>query len=117
MVLSVRDCVSDGATPNRKFLKNNDTTGEQYQGITHCIKNKNARGQKIFFICDVPYLLKTVRNNLENSHGHLNSKNLIKYGHSVSWAYVVSTVEKDMTHYLTHLVKIKGKNKHIHLSP
>ena len=32
--------------------------------------------RKIFFMSDYPHLLKTTRNNLENSHGNLNSRNL-----------------------------------------
>ena len=67
------------------------------------------------FICDVPHLMKTTRNNLENSHGHLNSKSLMKGGKSISWSHIVSTVEEDMTHSLNRLAKIK--EEHIHLSP
>ena len=33
--------------------------------------------QKIFFICDVPHLIKTARNNLENSHENLKNTILV----------------------------------------
>ena len=113
--LQVRAWVCDGATPNRKLFKVHERVGGQYQGLTYYTENRYAPDQKIFFVCDVPHLLKTVRNNLENSHGHLNTKNLMKNGKSISWAHVVSTVDEDMSHSLNRLVKIK--EEHIHLSP
>ena len=67
------------------------------------------------FICDVPHLIKMTRNNLENSHGHLNFQSLMKGDKSISWSHIVSTVEEDMTHSLNPLAKIK--EEHIHLSP
>lgn len=33
--------------------------------------------RKIYFQCDVPHLLKIARNNLENSNGHNNTRNLM----------------------------------------
>ena len=32
---------------------------------------------KIYFICDVPHLMKTTRNNIENSPANLNTRNLM----------------------------------------
>ena len=104
----------DGAAPNRKFFRLHKECGGQYENITYYTENRYAPGQRIYFICDVPHL-KTTRNNLENSHGHLNSRNLIKNGLSLSWAHVVSTVEDDQSHALNRLPKIR--EEHIHLSP
>ena len=35
------------------------------------------KGEKIFFISDPPHWIKTLRNNLKNSHGHQNTRQLI----------------------------------------
>ena len=92
-----------------------ESTGGQYQGVTYYTENRYQAGERIFFICNVPHLLKTTRNNLENSHGHLNTKNLMKNAKSISWAHIVSTVEEDMSQQLNRLPRIK--EEHIHLSP
>lgn len=57
----------------RKFFRVYKVVGGQYQGITYYAQNTYAPDRVIYFICDVPYLVKTVRNNLEDSHGHQNS--------------------------------------------
>ena len=113
--LQVRAWTCDGATPNRKFFRTQERIGGTYQGITYYTENKFAPGRRIYFICDVPHLLKTARNNLENSHGNQNSKSLMKNGKSISWAHIVSTVEEDMTRSLVRLPKVR--EEHIRLSP
>ena len=73
--LCVRCFVSDGASSNRKFYKLHLKPGSKelpYFAINLCNKSR-----KIYLICDVPHLIKTVRNNWENSHGNRNSRNLI----------------------------------------
>ncbi|XP_060571179.1 uncharacterized protein LOC132729426 [Ruditapes philippinarum] len=70
-------CVTcDGASPNRKFFNlhkgDDDTT---YYSI-----NPHDRSRKIFFISNVPHLLKTTRNCISNSFWHKNSRRLWKDG-------------------------------------
>ena len=113
--LRVRAWTYDGATPNRRFFKVHEAVGGSYQGITYCTVNKYASDRPIYFICDVPHLIKTVRNNLENSHGNNNSKSLMKDAVPISWSHIVSTVEEDLSRGLVHLPRIK--EEHIHLSP
>ena len=69
----VRVWVCDGATPNRKCFKINATDDDNNYYNT---VNQFAPERQIYFISDVPHLLKTTRNNLENSHGNKNSRNL-----------------------------------------
>jgi hypothetical protein len=52
--LKVRAWVCDGAA-YRKLYNNHEGLGLDFDGLRHLI----------YFICDVPHLLKTVRNNLE----------------------------------------------------
>ena len=64
--------VSDGASPNRRFYK------------LMCIEMDNIywtvspfdEERKIYFISDVPHLLKTTRNCLENSFCNKQSRNM-----------------------------------------
>ena len=67
--------VCDGASTNRKFFKINHL--EQEAGIVCSTINRFEPSQKIYLISDVPHLLKTTRNNLENSHGNLNARNYL----------------------------------------
>ena len=62
--------VCNGASPNRKFFKINGVEENYWTW------NIFDMPRKIYFISDVPHLLKTTRNNLENSHGNHNSRNL-----------------------------------------
>lgn len=68
----VRAWVCDGAPPNRKLFRMNENSKEEFYFTT----NQYAPDRKIYFISDTPHLLKTTRNNVENSHGHRNSRNL-----------------------------------------
>ena len=71
----VRCMIADGTTPNRNSFRihrlDNDGNGVVY--YTHNIFRK---GQKIFFICDPPHLIKTTRNNWENSGWHNKTRHM-----------------------------------------
>ncbi len=67
-------CVSDGATPNRKFYRlHGDGTVD---GPCYFTDNLYREGELIYFFCDPPHLLKTTRNNFENSGWHNHTRNL-----------------------------------------
>ena len=53
----------DGASPNRKFYKMHGKSGE----LTYKTPNPFHEDLDIYFICDVPHLLKTTRNCWSNS--------------------------------------------------
>ena len=67
--LRVRAFVSDGASTNRKFY---DLCAKSNYYTT----NPFAEG-RIYFFADAPHLLKTARNNLENSGGHNRTRNMM----------------------------------------
>ena len=79
--LKVLFFTSDGAAPNRRFYRLHlmpDGANKSDDGVTYWCWNRYASEQrKLYFFCDVPHLVKTVRNNIENSHGHLNTRNLM----------------------------------------
>ena len=66
----VRAWVCDGASPNRKFFKINALKEDYWTW------NLFDPTRKIFLFSDTPHLLKTTRNNLENSLANKNSRNL-----------------------------------------
>ncbi|XP_033114332.1 uncharacterized protein LOC117114750 [Anneissia japonica] len=63
----VRAFISDGASRNRKFYRLHSTPGST--SITYVTHNEIDPTRNIYFICDVPHLMKTTRNNFENSKG------------------------------------------------
>ena len=69
--LKVRALVSDGASPNRKFYRH-IAENNQYFTINRFAPDK----RHLFLICDVPHLMKTTRNNWENSGWNGNTRHL-----------------------------------------
>lgn len=59
--------VSDGAQPNRKFYRDHYHASTTKKGITYKTPNLFRPGSFIYFISDVPHLLKTTRNAWSNS--------------------------------------------------
>ena len=70
--LKVIAVVCDGATPNRKFFKMHGSS----KGLTYKATNIYDNSRPVFFISDVPHLLKTTRNSWANSYAHKNSRKL-----------------------------------------
>ena len=104
--LKVVSFTSDGATPNRKFYRlHKMTNGANAGSIVHWVTNPFSPDRKIFFISDAPHLLKTTRNNLENSHGNQNTRNLmvcliIHFGPRVYWR---GSLVITLVHWSVHL--------------
>ena len=71
MGFHVRTWVCDGASPNRKLFKicAADDNGNWTWNLFH-------GNEKICFISDERHLVKTTRNNMENSSANKNSRNL-----------------------------------------
>ena len=67
----VRAWVCDGASPNRKCFKINGVGA-----AGNWMWSLFDPTRKVYFLSDVPHLLKTTRNNIENSHANINSRNL-----------------------------------------
>ena len=74
---TIRAFICDGASPNRKFFEMHrleDNSNVSDDGVVYWAVNRYDRTKKIYFICDPPHLLKTLRNNFENSNGHNNTR-------------------------------------------
>ncbi|XP_047142661.1 uncharacterized protein LOC124816953 [Hydra vulgaris] len=96
--LKVIAIAADGASPNRKFMRLHawNTKKNTKDGVIYWTWNEFCLQRKIFFICDVPHLIKTTRNNLENSHGNSLTKNLMIDGQQLGWYQIISLYEWDL---------------------
>ena len=64
---------ADGASCNRKFFKMHSSE----EALTYKTQNVYSKNKRpIFFISDVPHLVKTVRNCWANSFGHKQTREL-----------------------------------------
>ena len=66
---------ADGASPNRKFFRMHQS--DKDDGLCYKTKNPYASDERyVYFMSDVPHLLKTTRNCWSHSSGHGNTRNL-----------------------------------------
>ncbi|XP_046579981.1 uncharacterized protein LOC124287470 [Haliotis rubra] len=90
--LKVLFVTCDGASPNRKFFGMHKE--ENSQLLTYFTWNTYATPRrKLFFISDVPHLMKTTRNCFANSSSHKLSRKLWKDGKNISWMHIVNLFE------------------------
>ena len=61
-IIQVMAFVCDSVKPNRKFLKSLGIDEHMKNGIAYKTVNRYCRDRFIYFICDVPHLIKTTRN-------------------------------------------------------
>lgn len=81
----------DGASANRKFFSIHRLPG--FDNINFS-ENPFDRNRKIFFISDVPHLLKTARNCFSNSFSHKCTRQLWRNGKDISWMHIVKLFEE-----------------------
>ena len=75
-----RAFVSDGASTNRRFFCLHECTHKKnvlIDGVVYWTWNRINKGENFFLISDPPHLIEALENNLENSHGNHNTRNLI----------------------------------------
>ncbi|XP_078339128.1 uncharacterized protein LOC111100775 [Crassostrea virginica] len=91
-------CTCDGASANRRFFKLHAREGDNF---IHKTINPHDTTREIFFISDVPHLLKTARNCFSNSYSHSKSRTLWNAGKDISWMHIVKLFEEhcDQNHY------------------
>ncbi|XP_011680559.1 uncharacterized protein LOC100893587 [Strongylocentrotus purpuratus] len=108
--LKVRVVVADGASCNRKFFRICTDDVHGYYTI-----NPADQDRKIYFFCDVPHLLKTARNNLENSGFNRKSRNLQFGEKHMRWTHLIQLYEWDCTSDLRLLPRLS--HEHLYLNP
>ena len=66
---------ADKGSCNPKFYRLHHKVNSTQQGVTYKVLNPyTSENRDIFFISDVPHLIKTVRNAMSNSFGHNNAR-------------------------------------------
>jgi hypothetical protein len=95
--LKVRSSTADGASTNRKFFRLHRPHGVPKGTLVYKTKNVYAdEDRDLYFICDPPHLIKTVRNCWEKSHNGI-SKRKMKYDRvDISWKHLVYLYERDL---------------------
>ena len=59
--------VADGASANRKFFASHSIEEHKKSDITFKAPNITLLGNFVYFMCEVPHLMKTTRNAWSNS--------------------------------------------------
>ena len=102
----------DGASPNRRFFHLHRVGNEECLFRT---VNPNYRNRQIYFISDVPHLIKTLRNNLSNSFSHNKSRTLWINQKDISWMHIVRLFEEHCELNLYNSCPKLTRN-HVHLA-
>ena len=84
---------ADGAAPNRKFFHMHKTSSMTPEEVVYKTPNPYSNDNRdVYFMSDVPHLIKTVRNCWSNSFAHRNSRALwvseIILSYSWLWLYI-----------------------------
>ena len=70
--LKVLATTADGASTNQRFFRIHDSISSSDHDIPYRVINPYATDEwYLYFICDPPHLIKTVRNGLANSKRNL----------------------------------------------
>ncbi|XP_060077288.1 uncharacterized protein LOC132556865 [Ylistrum balloti] len=89
--LKVLFLTCDGASANRRFFKLHSDPGND--GPVFYTDNPHDMTRKIYFVSDVPHLLKTTRNCFSNSFSHSKTRKLWNDGKDISWGHIVKLYE------------------------
>jgi hypothetical protein len=110
--LKVLFLTCDGASANRKFFNMHKFPGIE---TVHYSINPFDSSRKVYFISDVPHLLKTARNCFSNSFSHKNTRRMWRNGKDISWMHVVRLFE-DHCEFNMYTPVPKLTRKHVDLN-
>ena len=87
----------DGASPHRKFYRFHCPPGAPKGTLIFKTNNVYARETRpIYFICDPVHLLKTTRNNWENSFWRNKTRKLRNNNMWITWLQLIDAFENDI---------------------
>jgi len=97
----VLSLTGDKASPNRKFFRMHRLGTTQKSDVTYKMRNPySIEKRDIYFISDVPHLIKTVRNCWSNSFGH-SHKRALWVRSTCTWTHTYTHMHS--THMYTHM--------------
>ena len=98
--LKVLFVTCDGAGQNRKFFEMHKAANGNGD-VVNSVPNPFSEDERsIYFISDVPHLIKTARNCMANSGSHRNSRKLWNAGKDILWIHVVNLYKEHIEPYL-----------------
>ncbi|XP_072043833.1 uncharacterized protein [Amphiura filiformis] len=93
--LKVLFITCDGAGQNRKFFDmHRSEHNNSSEPVNFCQNPYADDNRMLYFISDMPHLLKTARNCFANSHSHKKSRHLWNNGYNISWLHIVNLYEQ-----------------------
>lgn len=104
--------VCDGFSTNRAFIRMHKPATPTASGVIFDTINKAARGRKLFFISDVPHLLKTLRNCFMNSRwdNKKSRRHMMYRGKKISWDFLIKLYESQKGKSLRKSFKLNAMN-------
>ncbi|CAC5374861.1 THAP9 [Mytilus coruscus] len=81
----------DGASSKRRFFK---LHGEDNDFVHYADNPYSSDNRVIYFISDVPHLIKTTRNCFYNSFSHKNTRKMWKDVKDISWLHLLNLFEQ-----------------------
>lgn len=104
--------ICDGFSTNRAFIKMHKPATILPSGIIFDTINKAAPERKLYFISDVPHLLKTIRNCFMNSRwdNRKSRRHMMNKGKKISWDFLVKLYETDKGKNLRKSFKLNAMN-------
>ena len=106
---------SDGASPNRRFYRlHSDLDGITDSDVCYRTVNLFAPHRFIYFLSDVPHLIKTTRNCLKSSGSGFCTRYLWNDGKYVQWQHITALYYEDIDNGLKLLPRLTYE--HINLN-
>lgn len=104
--------VCDGFSTNRAFIHMHKPATKLPSGLVFDTINKAAPDRILYFISDVPHLLKTLRNCLMNSRwdGKKSRRKMMFKGKRITWDFIVKLFESDKHKTLRKAFKLNAMN-------
>lgn len=104
--------VTDGFSTNRAFIRRHKPVTKLPSGVVFDTINKAARDRVLYFISDVPHLMKTIRNCLYNSRFDKKKgrRKMMKNGQKISWGHIIKLYEKYKDRNLRKTFKLNPMN-------
>ena len=110
--LAVVAFVSDGCSVNRSFIKMHKPVTKLPRGVVFDTINKASRGRILYFMSDVPHLLKTIRHCFFNSRivKKKGTRLMTRNGKKIVWDFIIKLFQEKKGKTLRKSFKLNAQN-------
>lgn len=104
--------ICDGFSTNRAFIRMHKPVTILPSGVIFDTVNKAARDRVLYFISDVPHLLKTLRNCFMNSRwdNRKSRRRMMYRGKKITWDFIIKLFETEKIKNLRKSYKLNAMN-------